>query len=193
MPKICVECNTAFPFSKVIDGKVRNLSNRTKCLDCQPFMSSIRANSITLTEEEKQERFHRCGREKQKRYYDKFKLEHGVDPISLRRYDRKEFIISLIGGKCQICDYVAKVSRNLAFHHIKDKLFDLSSYRFQLSLKVVLPEIFKCIIVCHNCHGEIHDGFYDIELINNENKRLIDVLGHLNNKNWSDVLIINQN
>ena len=33
---------------------------------------------------------------------------------------------------------------------------DLSSRRFTCALATLLPELKKCAVCCHNCHGEIH-------------------------------------
>ncbi len=96
--------------------------------------------------------------------YNKKKLELGIDPIRIIREQRKRKIVEILGNKCQICGYNKSI-RNLAFHHLYDKKFSVSSRAFQFSILTVLNEISKCILVCHNCHGEIHDGLIDNQLI----------------------------
>lgn len=162
--KTCRKCGKQFGIKKVIDGKSRNLKNRTLCLDCLPFKSSTFAS-------DKPDGYERT---KFRDYYARFKNVHGIDPIARRRIDRKNTIISLLGGKCQLCGYNT-TPRNLAFHHISEKLKDTSSRLFQYSWETILSEVVKCILVCHNCHGEIHDGLINDSSIStiNENNRLI--------------------
>lgn len=56
--------------------------------------------------------------------------------------------------KCSICGE----SRYwcLDFHHIKDKEFNIGSLARYTSLNKVKKEIEKCIVVCANCHRDIH-------------------------------------
>lgn len=70
----------------------------------------------------------------------------------------KEYKAFLAKKGCIICGY-NKCIRALDFHHIngKDKSFRLSLIRGK-SWKTILEEIKKCIMVCKNCHTEIHAG-----------------------------------
>ena len=63
------------------------------------------------------------------------------------------------GGQCQLCGY-KKCSRALSFHH-KDpaqKDFGLSASGLTRSWGKTKQELDKCILVCANCHMEIHEG-----------------------------------
>lgn len=67
------------------------------------------------------------------------------------------FIKSQLGGKCCVCGYCRTVSA-LELHH-KDpsiKEFDISSSR--ATLKKMVEESKKCVLLCANCHREVHDG-----------------------------------
>lgn len=166
--KIC-KCGMIIPHSIVIDGKKRTLKNRTNCLVCVPFGSS------QFRKKTPEEYRSRKAREARNRYH-RFKEENGgIDNIKVHREKRKESIIIALGGKCQLCGY-DRLNRNLAFHHLGDKEFELSSRAFQRSWDNIIPEILKCILVCHNCHGEIHDNIIDqttIETLNSEVRRLL--------------------
>lgn len=60
------------------------------------------------------------------------------------------------GGKCQSCNY-NKYIGNLVFHHLHDKTETLSRLiNGTASWERIMSEIDKCVLVCHNCHGEIH-------------------------------------
>jgi hypothetical protein len=54
-----------------------------------------------------------------------------------------------------------KLISNLAFHHTSNKQSSLSERDFQRSWAKLIPEIRKCVLACHNCHGEIHAELHD--------------------------------
>lgn len=64
----------------------------------------------------------------------------------------------------ELCGY-SRTQHALAFHHVSDKSFWLPLRMFQFRLKKLLPELKKCVVVCHNCHTEIHDGLVDKEVV----------------------------
>jgi 5-methylcytosine-specific restriction endonuclease McrA len=79
--------------------------------------------------------------------------------VARRRKILKEKAIQYKGGKCVICGY--KKSKNtLTFHHInpKEKSFGLSSRGITRAWSKVQKELDKCILLCANCHAEVHDG-----------------------------------
>lgn len=162
--KTCAVCGGKIPVRVKIDGKYRNLQNRTKCLHCLPFgQSPYRKKSP----EEKRA----YGAEKARRWYRKEREKLGRDPMQARSETRKKEILSLVGGKCQFCDY-GRCLRNMAFHHVneEEKCFPLSSREFQFSWKKLIKELKKCVVACHNCHGEIHEGLIGHNLVEEKNK-----------------------
>jgi predicted HNH restriction endonuclease len=80
------------------------------------------------------------------------------------RKARKAEAVAKFGGACQACGYL-RCMRNLAFHHLGKKSFPLSERAFQFSWERLLPELSKCVLLCHNCHGEVHDGLIDLREI----------------------------
>ncbi len=63
------------------------------------------------------------------------------------------------GGKCVMCGY-SRYSGALDFHH-KDpsqKDFGLSTKGLTRSWEKIKEEIDKCVLVCANCHRELHAG-----------------------------------
>ena len=59
------------------------------------------------------------------------------------------------GGKCEICGYDKNISA-LEFHHLYDKEFEISKKKLVTINDQILQELDKCILVCANCHREIH-------------------------------------
>lgn len=76
------------------------------------------------------------------------------------------------GGKCQLCGYNKSI-RALQFHHLNPEEKDFTISGGTKSFEKMKPELDKCILVCSNCHAEIHDGITqipeNIEMIHNEN------------------------
>ncbi len=74
--------------------------------------------------------------------------------------DNKE-ILEHNKTQCCICGESAKCC--LEFHHIKDKLFNISQSVSHLPTSLFIKEINKCICVCKNCHSKIHNNIIKYE------------------------------
>lgn len=73
-----------------------------------------------------------------------------------RGLKRKLYFIRKLGGKCSMCGYDKNISC-LVFHHLKDKLLMLDSRSMSSNdIGLVKLEVEKCILLCHNCHSELH-------------------------------------
>lgn len=69
-----------------------------------------------------------------------------------------------MGGCCQICGYNRAITA-LDLHHLNpiDKEFDIGTI-LNKDWELINSEIQKCILVCSNCHREIHEGLITKEL-----------------------------
>lgn len=67
--------------------------------------------------------------------------------------------IEYLGGKCQICGYDRCIDA-LDIHHKdpKKKSFGISEDGVTRSWERVKAEIEHCILICANCHREVHAG-----------------------------------
>lgn len=77
--------------------------------------------------------------------------------VNIRKHQNKIKAIEYKGGKCERCGYM-KCIRALCFHH-KDpsqKDFGISGNHCR-KWEIVKSELDKCLLLCHNCHMEIHD------------------------------------
>jgi 5-methylcytosine-specific restriction endonuclease McrA len=97
---------------------------------------------------------------KEKRKY-KDRREYLIEAVKKRRKRLKEMAVQYKGGKCGICGY-NKCIEALEFHHLKGKDFGLSSRGITRSWRKVKNEIDKCILLCANCHREIHAGILQL-------------------------------
>jgi hypothetical protein len=87
-----------------------------------------------------------------------------IDKVKKRRKIVKILSIEYKGGACSKCGYNKCLSA-LEFHHIDptQKDFSPSDTGQTRSWEIVKAELDKCILVCSNCHREIHD-----QLLNKE-------------------------
>jgi predicted HNH restriction endonuclease len=74
----------------------------------------------------------------------------------LKAHALREKMIDYLGGSCEICDnddYDV-----LTFHHIDKNLkkVELSRAFRSSTIKTILNEVNKCVLICSNCHIKIH-------------------------------------
>lgn len=99
-------------------------------------------------------------------FYHKGKKENGklmseckfcFNSRMMKRFEEKSrFIVNLKGGKCLLCGY-DKCTAALEFHHLdpSKKEFQINK-RWSMSDESILKEIDKCVLLCSNCHREVH-------------------------------------
>ena len=76
--------------------------------------------------------------------------------VSRYRRNAKLKMIEYKGGKCEVCGY-NKCIAALDFHHIDPLEKDFALGSKISSWDIVVKELDKCIMVCSNCHREIHN------------------------------------
>lgn len=83
----------------------------------------------------------------------------GKCPINATAVKRREFLIETFGGGCQVCGY-RRCRNGLVFHHVnpEEKRIGLSVLTCRLGLRTILAELQKCVLLCQNCHSEVHAG-----------------------------------
>lgn len=98
-----------------------------------------------------------CRIEYRKKYFKDRKFNY--ENLIKWRSDKKIKSIEYKGGKCQICGY-DKCKSSLAFHHLDPSQKDFNISKLNRSFEKIKSELDKCILVCSNCHGEIHEGLH---------------------------------
>jgi predicted HNH restriction endonuclease len=79
--------------------------------------------------------------------------------VTLRRRKIKLLVIEYKGGVCVVCGY-KKYSGAFDLHHIdgSKKEFGLSMQGLTRSWEKTRKEADKCVLLCANCHREVHGG-----------------------------------
>lgn len=83
---------------------------------------------------------------------------------------RKLYFVNMLGGCCSMCGY----DKNLAaldFHHIDSNTKSIKLDKRSLSnnnIELLTKEAEKCILLCANCHRELHNNGMDIETISKD-------------------------
>lgn len=99
---------------------------------------------------------------KQKYWSSEAKLQNNssiIHPRTLSGRLKRYKVILYKGGKCEKCGY-NKNSAALSFHHL-----DINNKRFEIenrncsayNLETLYKEADKCILLCANCHMELHN------------------------------------
>jgi len=68
---------------------------------------------------------------------------------------KKMDVVERFGGKCQICGYDRCINA-LEFHHLDNKKESPSYVIMRWSWERARAELEKCIMLCANCHREVH-------------------------------------
>ena len=87
-------------------------------------------------------------------------MSKSSEAVKKWRYNTKKRIIDSMGGCCQICGY-SKCEGALALHHIDPNKKELSFGAIRANPKnwlSITEELKKCILLCHNCHSEVHNN-----------------------------------
>lgn len=172
---ICKKCLTTFPnrYFNSMTKKIHNLSNRKFCLSCSPF-GKHNTKDITKDNILNQNTDKYCPQCKEikpvKNFYNRRNGKGNSAYCKLcttkqtlkRQHKIKQQSIEYKGGKCVCCGY-NKYNGALEFHHL-----DPAQKDFQFSVKLVSfekikSELDKCVLVCSNCHREIHAGFIQLD------------------------------
>jgi hypothetical protein len=82
-----------------------------------------------------------------------------ISAVQKRRKKIRRMAVELAGGKSRICGY-ERCSEALEFHHLLEggKDFSISDKGHSRSWARVKTEVSKCVLLCANCHREIHSG-----------------------------------
>ncbi|MFL6277642.1 MAG: hypothetical protein ACJ74G_20850 [Blastocatellia bacterium] len=115
----------------------------------------------------------------EKRTY-KERRKYLIEAVKRRRERVRFTAIQYKGGCCQICGY-GRCMEALEFHHLDPtkKDFGISKKGYTRSWEKVKEEADKCILLCANCHREVHAGVLQLPQVTVVEK-LGEFMGNLN-------------
>lgn len=88
------------------------------------------------------------------------RAEYMIQAVTKRRKRLKQMVVEYKGGKCMLCGY-NRCIQAFDLHHNSDskKNFGLSERGLTRAWDTIKKEADKCILVCANCHREIHANY----------------------------------
>lgn len=87
-------------------------------------------------------------------------MSKSSERVKAWRKATKQRMVAAMGGKCQCCGY-NRCMGSLDFHHINPEEKEMALGSITANPKewgVIVNELRKCILICRNCHGELHYG-----------------------------------
>lgn len=164
----CRKCKSYFPRIITIEGKQRNLSNRKYCFVCSPWGKHNTRSFEHKTVKNQNRLCSICGKT-----YSQKGLKCETCATRMRRNKIKLKAIAHMGGKCIYCGY-DKCQASMVFHHINPDKKDFQLSTSLSSWDKVVKELEKCILLCNNCHNELHWNEHNenrIDRLNNSIKK----------------------
>ena len=97
-----------------------------------------------------------CSSHCQNKQKDRIRKSNAESVVTWRQRAKKR-AVEYKGGKCINCGY-CKCIRALKFHHIDSTKKDFTISAVSKAWDKLKAELDKCLLVCGNCHDEIHEG-----------------------------------
>lgn len=177
----CKKCGQEFRQSFTDEnGKYHVFNHRKYCFDCNPFGQRIGLRIAFA------EKYHYSYATKRilickichKEYHHKSRREgrNGSTATTcasclgkVKKFNQKKKIVNYLGGGCYICGIIGSqcIFDN---HHIDPSK---KEYRLSRSLKkweTLKKELDKTVLLCANCHAELHFGVFELWFLGGRGK-----------------------
>jgi hypothetical protein len=173
----CQNCNKDYPSVRIIDGERKTYYYRKFCFECSPpDVKNTKDISKYPRPREINGVLHKtcyqCKNElpfTDEYFYTRTKWsKNNCYCKSCSRVRKnttilktKTWAVEYKGGKCIICGYDKYVGA-LEFHHLNPNEKDFGIATGKQDKEKLKKELDKCVLVCSNCHREIHHGIIKI-------------------------------
>ena len=144
----CKYCGNSFSKTITINAITYTYIRRTTCYECNP---SHLDNRYTKSEKEA------IRRKSKTKYLGIIGKSYKYDRKSTKYRNKcKSDLCNMYGGKCSVCG-CRRHQSVYDFHHENPNNKEFSLSGIHVINDMILNEIDKCIMVCANCHAEIHE------------------------------------
>jgi hypothetical protein len=140
----CSKCKNILSEENFCNNKARHNGKSAYCKNCD----NERKKTYSKTEKGK------IANKRRQRRVDKSKIK---EYQKISRKKRQELVDEVKKKGCFLCGY-NKTFIALDLHHLEEdfKVDTLSNMIYSSSLKKIEQELKKCIVLCANCHREVH-------------------------------------
>jgi hypothetical protein len=158
----CKSCGEEFPDFYIHKGRSRDFSNRKYCATCRPVGAAKPKRPIKKREIIECLVCYKPLEGIQRKYCSaecRWQATFAYSTQQTRGIARKLKLIEMAGGACAICGYAKNITA-FHFHHLEPskKSYRLDSRAISnRSWESILEEFAKCILLCGNCHAELHN------------------------------------
>jgi 5-methylcytosine-specific restriction endonuclease McrA len=95
--------------------------------------------------------------------------ECNKEQVIKRQRKLKQQCVEYAGGECKICGYKVYLGA-LEFHHLDPSKKDIGFSKFgrtswDKNKEKIIEELDKCVLLCANCHREVHGGLHKEMLV----------------------------
>ena len=97
------------------------------------------------------------GRQKHRESYSYYCIKCAAERSKEWRRRNKAAAVEYKGGECILCGY-DRCQQALQFHHLDPTQKDFDKFN-RFRLEDSKNELDKCVLLCANCHFEVHAGF----------------------------------
>ena len=141
---------------KLTDDEIKELKEYYKTHTKKETALKFKVSETTVT------KYKECKREELTEEERKIK---NYQHVKYFRNRTKERAVEYKGGKCLICGYNRCINA-FDFHHLdpKEKDFAISG-NCNRAWEKVKSELDKCVMLCSNCHREVHAGLVKLNCI----------------------------
>ena len=169
----CFNCQKHFPNRIKIENEWKVLNSRKFCLECSPYQLHNTSRIAPVTTEG----YRKCSTCYQIKPIFEFYRRATKSNKELRKHEckpchnsrakerlqnLKQKAVEFKGGKCCLCGYSKSIAA-LDFHHLAPRYKDFKISGRSVSFNTIITELNKCILVCANCHREIHAGLINLD------------------------------
>lgn len=121
-------------------------------------------------------------------------MSKNSEAVKLWRKNTKRKMVEAMGSHCQICKY-NKCFDALELHHINpsEKEFGFGAIMAHpVKWDIIKEELKKCILLCSNCHREVHDNLVEIPKIYQQFDESLIIATPLKNKIITNCPVCNE-